>query len=226
MIRAAVVFDVPDGRLEFGRGDLDLWAEHLAWCFRMMDVPEAATIAVQDFGTSPLSFLGSALLMPHLERGLAEHLGGRFICLDASLERVTLTPTILAQLAVDVLVVRAEVMQPLSEAAHRAGKDLTSAPPRTVVTFRDDEMMRLPLVPWRFLLTIESAMLLAPECGDCRCFHLREGFYAVEGDRIRNLRLPSAGIHSLSGAELLSAGGCVRGPDDWRVKYRLRPEGT
>ena len=113
--KARLIFDVPDGRLCFADGDLDTWAEHLTWCYRLMGVEEGATIAVQDFGSSPLSFLGSALLMPGLARGVAERLGGRFVGLDASPERVTLTPAVLDQLAVDVLVVRSSVADLLHE---------------------------------------------------------------------------------------------------------------
>ncbi len=53
-------FDVPGGQLLFGDGDLDVWAEHLVWCYRMLGVEDGATIAVQDYGTSPLAFLSSS----------------------------------------------------------------------------------------------------------------------------------------------------------------------
>src|SRR5271167_451039 len=111
---AYLLFDVPGGRLAFGDGDLDIWAEHRTWCYRMMGIADGATIAVQDFGSSPISFLGSSLLMPGLQRGVAERIDGRFICLDASAERVTLTPALLSQLSVDALVIREDVIELLS----------------------------------------------------------------------------------------------------------------
>lgn len=220
--KAALIFDVPDGRLRFGQGDLDTWAEHLTWCYRLMGVGEGATIAVQDFGSSPLSFLGSSLLMPNLAQGVAERLGGRFVGLDASPERVSLTPAVLAQLAVDVLVVRSNVADLLHELGQRAPRAFARASASTIVVFRDDEPMPVRTIPWRYLLHVESALLLAPECAACGKFHLRGGFYALKGSVVRNLRLNSARPHRLRSAEVLEPGHCHAGPDDWCVRYPAR----
>jgi hypothetical protein len=217
-----LIFDVPGGRLRFGPGDLDVWAEHLVWCYRLMGVGDGATIAVQDFGTSPLAFLGSSLLMPGLAQGVAERLGGKFIGLDASTERVTLTPAVLAQLAVDVLVVRAEVADLLHEVMQRAGTRFQSPTDRIVVALPDDDAVPARTVPWRYLICDESAMLLAPECPHCGHFHLRGGFYQVEGDVVRNLRLGSARPHQLASAELLRPGNCPSHPEDFRIRYVVR----
>ncbi len=220
--KARLIFDVPDGRLCFADGDLDTWAEHLTWCYRLMGVEEGATIAVQDFGSSPLSFLGSALLMPGLERGVAERLGGRFVGLDASPERVTLTPAVLAQLAVDVLVVRSSVADLLHEMSQRAHRGVERTMTRTIVAFRDDQPASVRAAPWRYLLQIESALLLAPECSSCRRFHLRAGFYALREGVVRNSRLRSARPYRLQGAEVLEPGRCSAGPDDWYIRYPSR----
>ncbi len=217
--KARLIFDVPDGRLCFADGDLDTWAEHLTWCYRLMGVEEGATIAVQDFGSSPLSFLGSALLMPRLARGVAERLGGRFVGLDASPERVTLTPAVLDQLAVDVLVVRSSVADLLHEMSQRAHRGVERRTTRTIVAFRDDQPASVRAVPWRYLLQIESALLLAPECPSCRRFHLRAGFYALRDGVVRNSRLRSARPYRLQGAEVLEPGRCSAGPDDWYIRY-------
>src|SRR5208282_6082088 len=161
-------FDVPGGRLAFGAGDLDIWAEHLAWCYRMMGIPDGATIAVQDFGSSPISFLGSSLLMPGLRRGVAERIDGRFICLDASAERVTLTPALLAQLKVDALVVRNDIVELLAAELRKKGSAevATQAMKTTIVVFGDEPPALNPTVtqPWRHLMHVERALLLAPEC--------------------------------------------------------------
>jgi len=218
---ADLIFDVPDGRLCFAQGDLDIWAEHLTWCYRLMGVGEGATIAVQDFGSSPLSFLGSALLMPNLTRGVAERLGGRFVGLDASPERVALTPAVLAQLRVDVVVVRSSVADLLHEMSQRAHPDMERATARTVVVFRDDEPLPARTMPWRHLLHVESALLLAPECASCGRFHLRRGFYEPRGNVVRNLRLSSARPYRLQGAEVVEPGHCQAGPDDWCVRYSV-----
>ncbi len=136
---AYLFFDVPGGRLAFGDGDLDIWAEHLAWCYRMMGVGDGATVAVQDFGSSPISFLGSSLLMPGLRRGVAERIDGRFICLDASAERVTLTPALLAQLDVDALVIREDMLELLSAELDKRGfPALAQRSMKTIVVFGDE----------------------------------------------------------------------------------------
>lgn len=206
-------FEVPGGRLEFGAGDLDLWAEHLTWCYGFLGVGAGSTIAVQDFGASPLSFLGSSLLMPTLGRGVAERLGGRFLCLDASGERITLTPALLRQLAVDVLVARADALPPLLDAARKQDLDLDGARPRVVVAW-DGEEPPVTRETWSFLLHVEASLLVAPGCRRCGGFHLRPGLYRLEGDLVRNLRCPSAAPHRLPPLREAPRTGCDRSPAD------------
>lgn len=225
---ASVVFDVPDGRLCFAAGDLDVWAEHLAWCYRMMGVAEGATIAAQDFGSSPISFLGSRLLMPGLRRGVAERIGGRFICLDASAERVTLTPALLTQLKVDALVVRDDIVELLAAELRKKGSaELGQSPMKTIVVFGEDGP---PLSPssaqsWRHLMHVERALLLAPECAECGRFHLRSGFYEVDGASIRNLKL-ALPPYELARGELTPAGRCAASPDDRTIQLPIRRGGV
>lgn len=220
-------FDVPGGHLAFGDGDLDVWAEHLAWCYRMMGLHHGATIAVQDFGSSPISFLGSSLLMPGLGRGVAERIDGRFICLDASPERVTLTPALLAQLAVDALVIREDVLELLSAELRKKGfAELAQRPMKTIVVFGDEppalNPLRLP--PSRHFMHVESALLLAPQCVECECFHLRDGFYQVDGRIIRNLRL-AAPPYNLPRGDLLPPSHCDAGIRDWCIGLSPRGRG-
>jgi hypothetical protein len=221
---ARVVFDVPEGRLSFSEGELDLWAEHLVWCYRMLGVRDGATVAVQDFGTSALSFLGSALLMPHLGRGVAERLGGRFICLDASAERIGLTPAVIQQVDIDVLVVRADAAPLLAAASRQAGGAAGAA--RTVVAVGFGSAAPRGIAPWRYILHVESAMLLAPECAACGCFHLRGGWYALEDGALSNLKLACAAAVPLEDPGMVAAGTCAQGPDDLRLRLWLRPGGA
>ena len=182
---ANLFFDVPGGSLSFGNGDLDVWAEHLTWCYRMMGIPDGATIAAQDFGSSPISFLGSNLLMPGLRRGVAESIDGRFICLDASAERVTLTPALLAQLKVDALVVRDDIVELLAAELRKKGSvELAKQTMKTTIAvFGDEPPAHSPTraQPWRHLMHIERALLLAPECAQCGFFHLRSRILRSEG---------------------------------------------
>lgn len=219
---ALLTFDVPGAHLEFARGDLDVLAEHLAWCYRLMGLGAGPVIAVQDFGASALAFVGSAMLMPTLGEGLVERLGARFICLDASAERVTLTPAILAQLAVDVLVVRAEAADLLAGAIERAGAKPRAALPRIVVAFADERAIPGRIVPWRYLLHVESALLMAPECRACGCFHLRNGLYRLQDRAVRNLRFASARPYALPQRWSIAPGDCALAPGDCRLSYPLR----
>lgn len=203
IVDARVSFEVPGSavavgaELSFVDGDLDFWAEHLVWCYSLLGVAEGATIAVQDFGTSPTAYLGSRLLMPTLEQGVAERMGARIICLDASPERIVLTPEVVRQVRPDVLVVRADVLGLLLEGSRRSGVDLTTLG-MTIVAAGGLETPPLPTGDWRRLLHEEASLLLAPECTLCGRYHLREGVYRVErgeggeSGEIVNLRQPSA----------------------------------
>jgi hypothetical protein len=216
--RSHLIFDVPDGSLRFAPDDLDVWAEHLTWCYRMMGIDDGATIAVHDYGSSPLSFLGSSLLMPGLGRGVAERMNGRFLCLDASTERITLTAALLEQLAVDVIVFRAEIGDLLVETTRRTGMSLDPTL-LTVAAFRDDEPIALRSRPWRHLLHVEPALLIAPECSLCGAFHLRHGFYQIENEVVKNLKLKSASSHQFADCDTDPPGYCAASADDWCVRF-------
>jgi len=210
---APICFELPGGRLSFREGDLDVWAEHLEWCYRMLGLGGARCIAVQDFGTSPLAFLGSSLLMPTLAAGAAERLGARLICLDASPERVVITPQVIRQLAPDVLVVRADVLGLLLEVGRRSGVDLAQLDALTVAAI-GPHPAPLPPGPWRRLLHAEASMLLAPECAHCGSFHLRAGTYRLADDgRVDNLLLEGAASCRPAGLREIDDR-CPLGPED------------
>ncbi|MBK5231233.1 MAG: hypothetical protein JJE27_08700 [Thermoleophilia bacterium] len=208
-----ISFELPDGELRFGEGDLDAWAEHLVWCYSLLGVGEGATIAVQDFGTSPLAYLSSKLLMPTLEAGVAERLGARIICLDASPERIVLTPEVVRQVKPDVLVVRAEVLGLLLDGSKRAGVDLTTVGGMTIVAAIGMDAPPLPPGDWRRLLHAESSLLLAPECTLCGSYHLRHDVYSAADGRIENLLHPAAA--PCAAPRMRPTGeSCALGPDD------------
>lgn len=209
-------FGLPDGRLDLRPADLDHWAEHLTWCCRLMGVPEGATIGVIDFGTSPVAFLGSALLTPLLERGLAERLPGRVICLDASRERVALVPSILRQVAFDALIVRAEAVPALVAYCREADQPLDGI--LVITTFgldrRDPEFS---FARSRRMALAESGMLLAPECAQCGQIHLRHSHYdqTPDGEAIVARRDGSTVVLPFDMRP--EQPGCPAGPQDWRI---------
>lgn len=194
---ALISFELPDGELRFSAGELDPWAEHLVWCYSLIGVAEGSTIAIQDFGTSPIAYLGSSLLMPTLERGVAERMGARIICLDASPERIVLTPEVIRQVSPDVLIVRADVLGLLLEGSKRAGVDLERVEGLTIVAAVGPDSPPLPAptagtYDWRRILHIESSLVLAPSCTLCGSYHLREGVYRFSDGHIVNLLHPDA----------------------------------
>ncbi len=219
-----ISFEVPGGELRFGEGDLDAWAEHLVWCYSLLGVAEGSTIAVQDFGTSPLAYLGSDLLMPSLERGVAERMGARIICLDASPERIVLTPEVVRQVKPDVLIVRADVLGLLLEGSKRSGLDLASVGGMTIVAACDISAPPLPPGPWQRLLHVEPSLLLAPQCTLCGSYHLREGVYRAHDGHIVNLLHPDAALCEAPGLRVTGET-CSLGPNDTLVELPSRGGG-
>jgi hypothetical protein len=217
-------FGLPEGRLELCAADLVRWAEHLVWCYRLMGVAPGSTIGVVDFGVSPTAFLGSRLLTPTLEAGVAELLPGRVICLDASRERVALIPSILSQVRFDVLIVREEVAPVLAAYCREAGSSLDDL---LVVTafgaVARDSRAAAPFRNHRRMLMIESDMLLAPQCQRCGRLHLRQSVYerAASGDGVivRATGKAAPLPHSLA----LDGRGCPDGSADWLISL---PEAT
>ena len=209
-------FGLPDGRLDLRAADLDHWAEHLTWCCRLMGMSEGATIGVIDFGTSPVAFLGSAMLTPMLGSGLAERLPGRVICLDASRERVALVPSIIRQVAFDALIVRAEAVPALVTYCREADQPLDGI--LVITTFGMDRRdPGFAFARGRRMAVAEAGMLLAPECAVCGKLHLRHSHYdqTPEGDAV---------VARLNGAAVVlpddmrpEPPGCPAGPQDWRI---------
>lgn len=210
-------FGLPDGRLDLRAADLDHWAEHLAWCCTIMGIAPGATIGVIDFGTSPIAFLGSALLTPMLEAGLAERLRGRVICLDASRERVALVPSILKQVAFDALFVRAEAVPALITYCREAEQPLDGI--TIITTFgleRRDPVAAFPR--GRRMALAEAGMLMAPECAVCGQMHLRHSHYDQTPDGGAVVARRGGALVALP-ADMAPdlAPGCPAGPEDWRI---------
>lgn len=214
---ARIRFEVPGGELAFNDGDLDVWAEHLVWCYRLIGIADGGTIAVQDFGTSPLSYLGSSLLMPTLEAGVAERTGAKLICLDASPERVVITPEVIRQVEPDVLVIRADVLGLLLDGSKRVGVNIASIRGLKIIAAIGDEPSPLPPGNFGHILHVESLLLLAPECAHCGNFHLREGFYSYVGGQVQNLRLENTEPRTLPRMHVLEEN-CEHGPGDLLFK--------
>jgi len=98
---------------------------------------------------------------------------------------------------------------------------------KTIVVFGDEPPARNPtrVQPWRYLMHLERALLLAPECAECGCFHLRGGFYEVDGATIRNLKL-AVPPYGLARGELIPPGHCAAEPHDWVIQLPMRSRGV
>jgi hypothetical protein len=211
-------FGLPDGRLELRRGELDRWAEHLTWCYRLSGAQPQATIGVVDFGASPVAFLGSRLLMPTLELGVAERLPGRIICLDASRERVALVPGILSQVSLDVLVVRQDVTPALLAYCRKAEVSLDDILVITTFAFgARDAARRMPFRRGRRLLLEPSSVLMAPECAACGALHLRDCQYEVGRSGEWVATRGTSMRRKLPETLLAKSRGCPAGKDDWLI---------
>jgi hypothetical protein len=204
-------FGLPEGRLPLNPADLSLWAQHLARCCQILDLAPGSTIGMVDFGTSPLAFLASRLLTPLLPAGLAELFPARIICLDASRERVALVPSILRQVRMDALFVRAEVLPALLAYASEADVDLTGL--RIVVAHAPDARDPIPDRPFLTRLWLaEAAMLMAPLCPVCGAWHLDRARYALTEGGILTLGL---GVTTpLPPSIQRPFGPCAAAPDD------------
>jgi hypothetical protein len=211
-------FGLPDGRIELRQGELDKWAEHLTWCYQLAGVQTDATIGVVDFGTSPIAFLGSRLLMPTLEAGVAERLPGRIICLDASRERVALVPSILSRVALDVLVIREEMIPVLLSYCKEAGTTLDNLKIIRSFNFglRRAPSDLMPLSGSR-LLMIEETMLMAPQCVICGALHLRASHYMFDPTTNYVTTRDTSFQQELPKTLRANTKGCAEGKDDWLI---------
>lgn len=209
----AILVGTPGDSLCLAIDELGDWAEHITWCYRFLDIGDGATVAVQDFGASPLSLLASSLFLPIGGGGVAERLNGRVICLDASVEKVILTPAALRQVRPDALVMRADMAPLLVEQAKRDGVRLDGA--RMVLVVSDERSVAMPDPAWDLLLLVGGTLLIAPGCRVCRHFHLREGVYAVADGAVVNLGHPSAAPYRSSWLDGKAQRGCPTRPGDW-----------
>ncbi|MDE3077282.1 MAG: hypothetical protein KGJ86_17845, partial [Chloroflexota bacterium] len=66
----------------FDETDLNQYAEALRRCFLQLGLRAGDTIALVDFGTSPVVYLASVCYTPYLSQGAADALGCQVVCND------------------------------------------------------------------------------------------------------------------------------------------------
>jgi len=214
---AEILFAQPTGYdLRLATGCLDGLADHLTWCYRFLGVEPGASIGVLDFGASPVSYLGSRFLTPCLDRGVAERLPGRMICLDASRERVAMLPALLPQFELDVLVVRDEIRPLVVRVCEGAGVDLGDMLLIDTMGFRSRGSATDPSA-WRRLLIVEETMLMAPECPQCGSLHVADARYQVNTESQSIATRGTTLEQALPSTVKLRQDRCPVGPEDWLV---------
>lgn len=226
-----------------GRSDLQRYAEALSRCWRVLGLRRGDTVAIFDYGSSPLSYLASSLFTPYLSRGAADLLGCVPICNDGVSTMSARAIQILKFVRPRLLFVRADVLSPFVAEAQKQGVRLPDYVEGLAVgenegvlpqDARENFEHRLG-VPLHRLSRVDAAMFLAVECPTCRFFHTWADLYHVElldenlsvpvssGQRdllaITNLFArvcPSIRFLSQLHGSLV-AGRCPRGPEDTRL---------
>ncbi len=219
------------------------YAEALRRCWSLLGLAKGDTVAIFDYGTSPISYLASSTFTPYLGQGAADVLGCLPICNDGVANMSQRAVEILRFIRPRILFVRTDCLQPLAMEIERQLPRLADYTSALVVAENEgllskgdqDAFERRLGVPVYRLLRIDMAMFLAVECPECRLLHSWQDLYFVEsvtegleetsGDRRENSLVvtnwfakacPTIRYQSQVKGSLEPAG-CPRGPQDYRI---------
>jgi len=183
------------------KADLQRYAEALKRCLVLLGVRPGDTIALFEFGTSPVVYLASACYAPHLKQGAADALQCTVVCNDGipSMSRRALD--ILRLVRPRYVFVRTDCLEPLLAACAAERVQLASYTHGLVVTHNDGApAWKVPAperatVPIYHLPRCDLALFMAVQCPACRCLHFSPDLYTVEVVSPGSLR-PAAGGRS------------------------------
>jgi hypothetical protein len=214
-----------------GVGEADRWAGVLANIWRRWGISAGETIALFDYGSSPLVLLASSGYVPYLRRGAAERLGIAAVCNDGVATMAARMVTIIETVRPSALVLRRDVLVPLSSALESSGVTLAgrirwiavSEPEGVPARSETDRFADIFGVPVYRILRCEAAFLIAGDCAECGLFHLDAHYRAgVVSDAVtittRFAHLCPAIHYSLASAESVAAG-CPVEPRAKRLKW-------
>ena len=208
--------------------ELGAWASVLAAAWSRWGVSPGECVALFDYGSSPVVLLASASYAPTLRRGAAERLGVSVVCNDGVAVAADRMLDVIEQLAPSALVLRRDVLAPLTSVFETAGVALAESCRWVAVTEAEGvphsrEVERLQQswgVPVHRIARVDAAHLLAGDCRRCGAFHLSPRHYALESvgrDELavtaRFAQTCASVRHRLGGATRLP-GSC---PDDPRA---------
>ena len=234
-----------EARLYMGldSSDLQRYAHALSRCWRVLGLRRGDTVAIFDYGSSPLSYLASSLFTPYLRRGAADLLGCVPICNDGVPTMSSRAIQILKFVRPRLMFARADVLPPFVTEAQKRGFRLPGHVEALVVAENEGMLpeearqgfeRRLGVPVYR-MGRVDAAMFLSVECPACRFFHTWPDLYLVEilGDDPSVPRNPGQRgslaitnrfargcpsirfVSQLEGS--LAAGSCRRGPKDARL---------
>lgn len=217
------------------RADLKGYAEALTRCWSLLGLGKGDTVAIFDYGTSPLSYLASSTFTPYLGRGAADTLGCLPICNDGVANMSHRAVEILKFVRPRVLFIRADCLEPLAMEIERQlprladyTKALVVAENEGLLSKGDQNAYEGRLgVPVYRLLRIDVAMFLAVECPKCRLLHNWQDLYFVESATVgfdQTLVITNWFAKACPTVRYLSQvrgyakpAGCPRGPQDNRI---------
>jgi phenylacetate-coenzyme A ligase PaaK-like adenylate-forming protein len=229
--------------LGLDRPALGFYAEALRRCWSLLGLAKGDTVAIFDYGTSPISYLASSLFTPYLTRGAADLLGCMPVCNDGVANMSQRAVEILRFVRPRVLFVRTDCLRPLAMEIGRQALPLAEHTSALVAVENEgllsrgdqNECQRRLGVPVYRLLRIDLAMFLAVECPECRLLHSWRDLYFVESvaEGFEG-RAGEPEAHSLVVTNWFAAAcpairyvsqvkgsvepaGCPRGPQDWRI---------
>ncbi len=228
--------------IELTAQDLGGYAAALARCWSILGISRGDTVAIFDYGSSPVTYLASSAFFPHLQRGAADLLGCLPICSDGVPQMAPRVVRILRYLRPRALFLRPDGLNPFAHHVESEGLDLGRHVEFLVVS-QDEGVLRAPArdewqkrlrVPLYSLLRIDRSLFLAMECPDCHAFHTSREMYGVRavepaaagagpGDAGGLMEVtpafaphvPQGYVSSLVGS--LLPGHCHRGHEDQRI---------
>ena len=171
----------------FSHDDLKAYAGVLSDAWHQAGVRAGDRVAIYDYGSSPITYLSSRAICPHLQQGAADRMGAVVICNDGLPELVERWWHLLTYFQPQILFIRCDSMGPFVGLLTRWG-GWPAPPPRQVVVSGNEEWPaareidgweRALGVAVRRLVRADLAMWLALECPAGRV-HVDSERYLIE----------------------------------------------
>jgi hypothetical protein len=203
--------------------ELDRWAAVIERIWTRWGTSRGETIALFEYGSSPLVLLTSSGYVGYLRRGAADRLGLTAICNDGVAAMAARMVAIVETLRPSTLILRRDLTLPFAMALEAAGVNLANRVRWVAVSEVEGAISRaeaaqitarLSVPVWR-ILRADAAFLLSGECPECRAFHLDREYRAeslASGHVAITTRFANAcpAVRFDIGVATLLKGGCAR----------------